>query len=169
MIKSQYNNYYHYTYTCATNKRHYLNPVFKLTDSTQAQLTVFAQFVVNRKERRINGRVCTYRNERLLSVASVSGPHTRESWRGRASRRGRREPTCGVDRRKGEGRPSSWIIQALIRATKAPWWIAARLRWLSWVLLALSYPLAYRESAETRPQKGAPELCPAHSIADIAT
>lgn len=32
-----------------------------------------------------------------------------------------------------EGRPLSWIIQALIRATKAPWWIAAWLRCLSFV------------------------------------
>lgn len=32
-----------------------------------------------------------------------------------------------------EGRPLSWIIQALIRATKAPWWIAAWLCCLSFV------------------------------------
>lgn len=32
-----------------------------------------------------------------------------------------------------EGRFLSWIIQALIRATKAPWWIAAWLRCLSFV------------------------------------
>lgn len=32
-----------------------------------------------------------------------------------------------------EGRSLSWIIQALIRATKAPWWIAAWFRCLSFV------------------------------------
>lgn len=66
----------------------------------------FREFVANRKKRRINSRMCTYRNERLLSVASVRGPHTRVV-DGRAPRCGRREPTYRVDWGRGGERPSS--------------------------------------------------------------
>jgi len=78
-------HYHAFSLQLNDNIYHLIIVLTRCLDTVQARIDFFSdaaavfEFVADRKKRRINGRVCTYRNEGLLSVASASGPHTRAS------------------------------------------------------------------------------------------